>query len=136
MKSKNYAGLTGALLIIGGGFSPMIHLPIIGNWNYWDLHSGLASVVYILAALGLIAVLIDKPGLLKFAGWASLLMVLLTLLGAYLKVNDAFSFIPFKKLARAATGIVHYRWTGWILLFAGSLMMIIGGRRKKVVKAV
>lgn len=131
MNSKNYIGLTGGLLIVAGGLSPMVHLPIVGNWNYWDLHSGLASVVYLVAALGIIGSLTGKAGLVRFSGWTALFLVLLTLVAVHFKVNDSFSFIPFKKLARAAAGLVHYRWIGWSLLLAGSVIMIIGGRRKK-----
>ena len=133
MKSLNYPGLLGSLLIIAGGLSPMLHLPIIGNWNYYDIDVALASIVMTLAVLGLIAALINKPGLLRFTGWASLIMVLFTLAAVYFKVNDYFSFIPFKKLAAAASRIVHYRWTGWILLLLGAILTIIGGRKRKLI---
>ena len=129
MKSVNYLGLLGSLLIIAGAVSPMLHIPIIGNWNYYDIDVSLASVVMCLAALGIIASLINKPGLLRFSGWASLIVVLFTLAAVYFKVNDYFSFIPFKKLAAAAARIVHYRWTGWILLILGSVLAIFGGSR-------
>jgi ABC-type Na+ efflux pump permease subunit len=81
------------------------------------------------AALGAVASLINKPGLLRFCGWASLIVVLFTLAAVYFKVNDYFSFIPFKKLASAATRMVHYRWLGWSLLVIGSILAIIGSRR-------
>lgn len=132
MKSVNYLGLIGSLLIVAGAVSPMLHIPIIGNWNYYDIDVSLASVVMCLAALGVIASVINKPGLLRFSGWASLIVVLFTLAAVYFKVNDYFSFIPFKKLAAAAARIVHYRWTGWILLILGSVLAIFGGRRKIV----
>lgn len=132
MKSVNYLGLIGSLLIVAGAVSPMLHIPIIGTWNYYDIDVSLASVVMCLAALGVIASVINKPGLLRFSGWASLIVVLFTLAAVYFKVNDYFSFIPFKKLASAAARIVHYRWTGWILLILGSVLAIFGGRRKIV----
>ena len=131
MKSINTAGLVGALLVIAGGLSPMLHLPIAGNWNYWDLHSGMAAVVYVVAALSIIAALANKTSLLKFTGWVELALVLLTLVAVHFKVNDTFSFIPFKKLAKMAAGIVHYRMTGWVLLVLGALVTIIAGRKKK-----
>lgn len=133
MKTKtiNYLGLAGAFFVIGGGFSPMVHLPVIGNWNYWDLHSGLASVVYVVAALGIVAALTGKQGLLRFVGWTELALVILTLAAVHFKVNDSFSFIPFKKLAHAAAGIVHYRWTGWALLALGSIVMILAAKKKQ-----
>jgi hypothetical protein len=133
MKSLNYLGLLGSLLIIAGGLSPMLHIPIMGNWNYYDIDVALASIVMTLAVLGVIASVINKPGLLRFTGWASLFMILFTLAAVYFKVNDYFSFIPLKKLAAAASRLVHYRWTGWILLFLGAILSIIGARRKKTV---
>lgn len=134
MTSKNYLGLFGSLLVVAGAMSPMVHVPIVGNWNYWDLHTGMASVVYVLAGLGVLASVSGRDGLLKFAGWAEVILILLTLLAVYLKVNDSFSFIPFKKLAKAAAGLVKYRWIGWTLLAAGAVIMIIASRRgtKKV----
>jgi len=131
MTSVNYTGVLGALLIIAGGFSPMLHLPIIGNWNYWDIEVVLASLVYVFAALGILASINGKPGLLRFSGWAALVVVLFTLVAVHFKVNDSFSFIPFKKLASAAAGLVKYRWTGWILLIIGSVLMVVGGKRVK-----
>ena len=135
MKSVNYLGLLGSILIIAGGLSPMLHLPIIGNWNYYDIDVSLASIVMTLAVLGLVASLINKPGLLRFSGWAALIVILFTLAAVYFKVNDYFSFIPLKKLAAAASRIVHYRWTGWVLLLTGAVFIIIGSRKRtKIVK--
>ncbi|MBC8052702.1 MAG: hypothetical protein H7Y13_06530 [Sphingobacteriaceae bacterium] len=131
MKPLNYLGLIGSLLIIAGGLSPMLHIPIIGNWNYYDIDVALASIVMTLATLGVLASIINKPGLLRFSAWASLIVILFTLAAVYFKVNDYFSFIPFKKLAAAAARIVHYRWTGWILLITGAVLSIIGARKKK-----
>lgn len=132
MKSINYLGLLGSLLIIAGWMSPMLKLPIVKYWNYWDLDTSLASVVMVLAILGIIASVVNKAGLLRFSGWATLAVVLLTLVGVYFKIHDSFSFIPFKKLANVAMGLVKYRWTGWILLFIGSALMIVAGRKRKI----
>jgi hypothetical protein len=131
MGRKNYLGLIGAVLVIAGGMSPMLHIPIIGNWNYWKIDTVLASLVFVFAAVGVLASVLNKPGLLKFSGLGALIVIVFTLIAVYLKVNDYFSFIPIKKLAGAATRIVHFRWTGWILLFVGSVVMIIAARKAK-----
>ena len=130
MTSKNYLGLFGAVLVMAGGMSPMLRIPIIGNWNYWDIDTVLATIVFVFAGLGLLASILKKPGLLKFSGWAVLVVVVFTLIAVYFKVNDYFTFIPFKKLAAAATRIVHYKWLGWIMIITGSLLMIFGGKRE------
>ncbi|EOR94795.1 hypothetical protein ADIARSV_2011 [Arcticibacter svalbardensis MN12-7] len=131
MKSKNYFGLCGSFLVISGALSPLIHIPVIGNWNYLDLHTGLATVVLIIAAIGVFASLSGRSGLLKFLGWAELVLVLLTLSAVYFKVNDSFSFIPLKSLTRVAVGLVHYKWLGWALLALGSVVMIASGSSGK-----
>ncbi len=132
MKAKNYIGLLGSILVFAGGLSPMLHIPIIGNWNYFDLDVTLASVVFILAGLGLFASVLKRAGLLRFAGFGVLFIVLLTLVGVYFKVHDTFSFIPFKKLTAVAAGLVKYKWIGWSMIFVGGLLMLISGKRDKI----
>lgn len=131
MQFKDYLSLLGALLVIAGAMSPMLRIPVIGNWNYWDIDIVLASVVFALAAAGLLAAVLRKPGVVKFTGWGILIVVLFTLVAVYFKVNDYFSFIPFKKLARIATNMVHYKWIGWLLIFSGSLVMILSSKKEK-----
>ena len=128
MKFKDYLGLLGALLVIAGAMSPMLRIPVIGNWNYWDIDIVLASIVFALAAAGLLAAVLRKTGVVKFAGWGILIVVLFTLAAVYFKVNDYFSFIPFKKLARVATNMVHYKWIGWIIIFCGALVMLFSSK--------
>lgn len=137
MKKLNYVGLTGSLLVIAGALIPMLHIPIIGNWNYYDIDVSLASIVMTLAVLGIIASVLDKRRLLRYTGWGIFFVVLFTLAAVYFKVNDYFSFIPFKKLAAAAIRVVHYRWTGWILLIVGAILVIWSGRKnsEKVIQA-
>jgi len=129
---KNFTGLAGALLVVAGVFSPMLRIPIIGNWNYFDIDTALASIVLTLAVLGILASVLNKRGLMRFSGWAALIVVVFTLGAVYFKVNDYFSFIPFKKLAAAAVRIIHYQWIGWGVLAAGSVLMIISGRKQAV----
>ena len=131
MTLKNYAGIIGALLVIAGGLSPMLHIPIIGNWNYWDLDTVLAAIIYTLAILALIASASNKRGLLRFCGWSILLVLGFTFVAVYFKVDNYFSFIPFKKLAAAASRVIHYRWTGWALIASGGLIMILFSGKKK-----
>lgn len=131
MTLKNYVGIIGALLVIAGGLSPMLHIPIIGNWNYWDLDTVLAAIIYTLATLALIASASNKRGLLRFCGWSILLVLGFTFVAVYFKVDNYFSFIPFKKLAAAASRVIHYRWTGWVLIASGGLIMILFSGKKK-----
>jgi hypothetical protein len=39
-------GIIGAALMAVGGLSPLVHVPIVGNWNYFDLDMRLAVAFY------------------------------------------------------------------------------------------
>ena len=131
MTAKNYTALLGVILLIVGGMCPMLHIPIIGNWNYWDIDTVLASIVYTLSAIALLAAISRKQSLLRYCGWLLLLMLLFTLTAVYFKVNDYFSFIPLKKIAAAASRMIRFRWLGWGLMFAGAFIIILFAKKDK-----
>jgi hypothetical protein len=131
MTFKNYTALLGVVLILVGGMCPMLRIPILGNWNYWDIDTILASTVYGLSAIALIAAVTRKQGLLRWCGYLLLLMLLFTLGAVYFKVNDYFSFIPMKKLAAAASRMIRFKWLGWGLMFAGSFLIILCSGKNK-----
>lgn len=130
MTLRNYLAVFGVLLVLAGGMSPMLKIPVLGNWNYWDIDLVLASLVFGLAATGLLGAVLRKPGLSRYSGWGILLVLTFTLVAVYFKVNDYFSFIPLKKLARIATNMVHYQWMGWVIILLGSLVMIFSSTRQ------
>jgi len=132
MTIKNYIGIIASILVIAGGMMPMLHIPIIGNWNYWDLDTVLASIVYSLAILSLIAAAGNKRGLLRFCGCTLLLVLAFTFGAVYFKVSNYFNFIPLRKLAAVAGRMIQYRWIGWAFIASGAILMILfSGRNKK-----
>jgi hypothetical protein len=116
-------GIVAAVIMGVGGLCPLVHLPVIGNWNYFDIDPTLAILFYILVVLGLVNSLMGKTALVRFTGWAALVLVLVTLAGVYLKSHDYFSFVHFKKLVHLAAGLVKYKW-GWFIILAGALLLI------------
>jgi hypothetical protein len=136
MTAKNYTALMGVLLVLVGGMCPMLRVPILGNWNYWDIDMILASIVYGLSGVALLAAVSGKQGLLRLCGWLLLLMLVFTLTAVYFKANDYFSFIPLKKLAAAATRMIKFKWLGWGLMFAGVFIIILfSGKGKVAIKS-
>jgi hypothetical protein len=131
MTAKNYTALLGVVLVLVGGMCPMLRVPILGNWNYWDIDTVLASIVYSLSAIALIAAVTRRQGLLRWCGYLLLLMLVFTLGAVYFKVNDYFSFIPMKKLAAAASRLIRFKWLGWGLMFAGSFLVILFSSKNK-----
>ncbi|MET3113991.1 hypothetical protein AAKU52_001724 [Pedobacter sp. CG_S7] len=116
-------GVIGSVVMAAGGFCPLLRVPVLGNWNYFDVDQRLAVIFYILVLLGLVAAFTQKAGLLKFVGWATIVLVLLTLVGIYFKVHDSFNFIHFKKIINLAAGLVKYKW-GWFVILTGALFLV------------
>lgn len=125
-------GIIGAAIMAVGGLSPLIHIPILGNWNYFDVDMRFAIAYYILVILGLIGAFGKETGLIRFAGWGTILLILITLFGIYLKSHDSFSFLHFKNLVNLAAGLVKYKW-GWYVIAAGAFILITV-RKPKVIK--
>jgi hypothetical protein len=125
-------GLIGSALMAIGGLSPLMHLPIIGNWNYFDIDMRLAVAFYVLVFLGFIGAFSRKSGLIRFSGLAAVVLVLITLAGIYFKAHDSFSFLHFKKLVNFAAGMVKYKW-GWYVIVAGAFILATV-RKPKVIQ--
>lgn len=125
-------GITGALIMAIGGMCPLLRVPIAGNWNYFEVDQTLAITFYVLVTIGMIGAFTEKSGLIKFAGWAGIALVLLSLAGIHFKTQDSFGFLHFKKLVSLASGLVKYKW-GWFVILAGTLLMITVRKPKAVI---
>lgn len=127
-------GIVGAVTMAVGGLCPLVRVPILGNWNYFDLDQTLAITFYVLVVVGLIGAFTAKAGLIKFAGWGGLVLVAITLAGVYFKAHDSFGFLHFKKVVNFAAGLVKYKW-GWYVIVAGAFMMITVRKPKVLIAA-
>ena len=116
-------GVIAAVTMAVGGMCPLVHVTFIGNWNYFQIDPVLGTVFYLIVVLALMASWLDKTRWIRFAGWAALIWVILTVAAVWFKSHDVFSFIHFKKLINLAAGMVKYRW-GWLLIIAGALSLL------------
>lgn len=125
-------GIIGAVLMGVGGICPLLRVPVIGNWNYFDLDQRLAIAFYVLVVIALLGAFIGKAGVIRFAGWAAVVLVAITFVGIYFKTHDSFGFLHFKGLISRAAGLVKYKW-GWLPVFAGILALITVRKPKVIV---
>lgn len=126
-------GVIGAVILAVGGMCPLIHVPIIGNWNYFGIDPALGTIFYLIVLLALFGSFLNKNGLIRFTGWAAIIWVILTLCAVWFKSHDYFSFIHFKKLINLASGMVKYKW-GWLVIIVGAMFLITV--RRPAVKVV
>lgn len=128
-------GIIGAVIMAIGGICPLLRISVLGmgtNWNYFDIDQRLAIAFYIVVAIGLLGAFMQKAGLIKFAGWAGIVLVAISLAGIYFKVHDSFGFLHFKKAVNFAASMVKYKW-GWFVILAGAFVLITVRKPKVII---
>lgn len=125
--------LLGLLLVVIGSFLPLVHVPVIGNWNYWKLDHYLAIACWILAACAVFGIVNDSTRIVRFFGILLILLFAFTLVAVKVQSLQYFSFLPFKSWRETFAGIVTLKW-GWAVEFLGAILMIFAGSNKKINK--
>lgn len=134
MAPRTLISFAGFILLIAGLFSPLISPLGLVKWNLFDLNKIFAIIILLVAVAGLFSTLVKNNQFRKITAWIAFALVTLVFIAVVMKVKTAFSFIPFPKLANTMSGFIHYRW-GWYLLFAGSVLAVLGtfgGGRKSL----
>ena len=116
--------LLGLLLVVAGSFLPLVHIPIVGNWNYWKTDHNLAIVCWVFSGLALMGILLNKQVLVKTSAIILLLLFAFTIVAVKFKSLDYFSFLPFKSWQESFAGIVKLSW-GWFLEFSGAILLLL-----------
>jgi hypothetical protein len=106
-----------------GSFLPLVHVPIVGNWNYWKLDHYLAVTCWVLSAFALFGVVNNRIKVVRIFAVLLVLWFILTLAAVKFQSLQYFSFLPFKSWQETFAGVVKLRW-GWIVEFLGAFIMI------------
>jgi hypothetical protein len=122
--------LLGLILVVAGSFLPLIHVPVIGNWNYWKLDHFLAIACWILAAGSLFGIVNNKVAITKIFAILLIVLFVFTLFAVKLQASEYFSFMPFKSWQDKLAGIVKLKW-GWIIEFLGAFIIFFPSKRNK-----
>ncbi|PZU87240.1 MAG: hypothetical protein DI529_07470 [Chryseobacterium sp.] len=123
--------LIGLFLVVAGSFLPLVHIPIVGNWNYWKVDHTLSIAVWGFSLLTLVFILINKTKLVRIIAFLMILLFVFTIVAVKLKSLDYFSFLPFKSWQSAFAGIVKLSW-GWFIEFLGVTLILIASRNNKI----
>lgn len=128
-KNMKNIQLLGGILVIAGSFLPLVHVPVIGNWNYWKLEPVLAVACWILTAGALFGTMNNKVKTTRIFAILLILLFLFTLFAVKYQAMQYFSFMPFASWQEKLAGIVKLRW-GWIVEFTGAFIMLFASGRK------
>lgn len=120
--------LIGLFLVVAGSFLPLVHIPIVGNWNYWKVDNTLAIVLWGFSLLTLVFILIDKTKPVRIMTFLMIFLFVFTIVAIKLKSLNYFSFLPFKSWQSTLAGIVKLSW-GWFIAFLGAVVILLASRR-------
>lgn len=115
--------LISLFLIVAGSFLPLVHIPIVGNWNYYKVDVNLAYMVWGFSAVAFLGIIFNKIKVVQIAAIILLILFSFTIVAIKFKSLDYFSFLPFKSWQQSFAGIVKLSW-GWILEFAGAILLL------------
>jgi hypothetical protein len=131
MESRQTIGLIGSLLLFVGAFAPIVSVPILGNMNYFQNGKGDGTVIVVLAALSLVAVLARAYSFLWITGLGAFGVLAFTFINFQSKMSDAKNQMesqlagnPFRGLADAAMQSVQLQW-GWAVLVVGAVLVLV-----------
>jgi len=122
--------LIGLIVVVAGSFLPLVHVPVLGNWNYWKLDHYLAVACWVLSAGALFGIVNNSGKMTKIFGILLILLFLFTLFAVKVQAAEYFSFMPFKSWQNKLAGIVKIKW-GWIVEFLGAFIIIFAKNNNK-----
>ena len=125
IRTKKLLGIIGSIMLFIGVFLPIIHIPIMGDINYFRNGKGDGVIILIFSAISLFLVLSERFKMLWLTGLASIGVMLFTLYNFSSKISEAqtkmdadLSGNPFRGLADTAMQSFQLEW-GWAILFVG-----------------
>lgn len=125
MRLPSLISFIGFVLLMAATYCPLLRPFGLFNWDVYDLNKPYGMVILLMAVVGIIAVVLNRPKLVKLISLISLALVTLLLVAAFLKIHTSFSFIPFKGITGFLERQIKFKW-GWYLLFVGPLLALAG----------
>jgi len=116
--------LSGLILVVAGSFLPLVHVPVIGNWSYWQLDHYLAIACWVLSAGALFGIVNNAKKIVRIFAALLLLLFIFTLAAVKMQSMQYFSFLPIKSWQETLAGVVKLKW-GWIVEFSGALILLL-----------
>nr|WP_294946519.1 hypothetical protein [uncultured Mucilaginibacter sp.] len=125
MRLPSLLSLIGFIVLIAATYCPMLSAFGLVTMNVYKMNQPFGLLLLLVGIIGILCTFFNQTKVTRFTAFMSLALVALLLLAAFLKVKTSFSFIPFKGIAAFLTSKIRFRW-GWIVLFAGPILAVIG----------
>ncbi|WP_114937166.1 hypothetical protein [Mucilaginibacter endophyticus] len=130
MRLSSILSFVGFALLFAATYCPLLRVFHVTSWNIYKLNQPYGLVLLLVAVVGIIVSFLNQAKIMRVAAWLSVVLVVLLLAAAIMKVNSAFSFIPFKGINKFLTSQLKFQW-GWYVMFAGPVLALIGALSSK-----
>ena len=134
--------VTASLILVMGTFTPMVSVPFIGGIDYFRDGYGDGYILLIMAGLSAALAVTGRWKQVLVPALGSLAAILWTFLGVQDTIAQARSGAPaeltgnpHEGLAASVMASIQWEW-GWVLLFAGSGLLVYSAARRDRSEAV
>ena len=125
-KINAYIGLL--LLVIAITVSPIIKVPIKGNWNLYQTDSRLFFISFTLVAFTAFCLFLRRLSIFRFFSIVLFVWSLMMAAAVYFKSNNYFGHKFWDKtLAKT----IHYQW-GWIVLLVAVILLVTSVKEERL----
>lgn len=128
---NKFRAYIGILLCIIASFSPILKVPIKGNWNLYQSDARLFIITYAILALAVLFLFIRKAGAFRFISFVMAIWYVLAVGAVYFAANNYTKYGFANKLIGK---VVHFQW-GWIVLLVGVIFMLFSTKRGEKITA-
>ena len=130
MNTKQLIGIIGATILAIGVFMPIVHVPIMGNMNYFQNGEGVGTIVLFLAIISLILAFVEKYKGLWFTGIGSLIIILNTIINLQSTISQKESEFANNPFLGIVVQLIQFQW-GLAVLIIGAVLIIISAWMKE-----
>lgn len=128
---NKFRAYIGIVLCIIASFSPMLKVPIKGNWNLYQSDARLFIITYAILAIAILFLFIRKAGAFRFISFVMAIWYVLAVVAVYFTANNYTKYGFANKLIGK---VVHFQW-GWIVFLVGVLFMLFSTKRGEKITA-
>lgn len=115
-------------IILAGSFLPLVHIPLVGNWNYWQIDHVLALVCWVFCFFSLTGIVSGKILLVRFSAVFLILHFTFSIFAVRYQTYRFFDFIPVVSWQTKASEMVQFSW-GWLLEYSGAVALFLLRKR-------
>ena len=128
--------VTAGILLVLGAFTPIVSFPFVGDVDFFREGYGDGYILLAMAGLSVALAITGRWKQVLVPGLGSLAVVLWTFLGVQDTISQARSGVqatlagsPHEGLAASVMQSIQWEW-GWLLLFAGSGLLVYSAARR------